>query len=123
LADEITRSLGTMADVVEDVFNRHMIPRLLRLNGMPEENPPKWRHGDIETMDLEELGKYIERLAKSGFPLFPTASGELERRLLEQASLPQPPEGEDFPEIRTEVDDGGTDGREEDGDDDNGRAA
>lgn len=103
LADSKTHlfssSLGALADVAEAVFNRHLIPRLLRLNGLPTENPPQWKHGDVETMDLDELGKYIERLSKAGFPLFPTESGELERRLLQQASLPEPAEGEDFPEL------------------------
>jgi hypothetical protein len=81
-------ALGTFLDGIADVLNRHLVPRLFRLNGLPTDNLPQFVHGDIESLDLEDLAKYIEALAGAGMPLFPTGTGELERYLLEQATLP-----------------------------------
>jgi len=80
--------IGAMADDIESVLNRHLLPRLLGVNGIRVENPPQYRHGDIEQIDLLELGDYIQKLSTAGFPLFPTESGELERELLGRANLP-----------------------------------
>lgn len=64
-------ALGAWLDAIGEVFNRHAIPRLLGLNGFQLENVPKLVHGDIETVDLQELGAFITALSGSGFPLFP----------------------------------------------------
>lgn len=83
-----TAGLGAMLDDIATTLNRHLVPRLLRLNGMTVTHPPQFRHGDVENIDLVELGDYISKLAVAGFPLFPTESGELERELLRAANLP-----------------------------------
>jgi len=80
--------IGAMADDIESVLNRHLVPRMLALNGMRVDTPPQYRHGDIEQIDLNELADYIQKLSMAGFPLFPTESGELERELLRYANLP-----------------------------------
>lgn len=80
--------IGAMADDIESVLNRHLIPRLLEINGIRVETPPKYRHGDIEQIDLQELADYLQKLSMAGFPLFPTDSGEMERELLRYANLP-----------------------------------
>lgn len=64
-------ALGAWLDGIAEVFNRHAIPRLLGLNGMELENLPRLVHGDIETVDLQELGAFIASIAGAGFPLFP----------------------------------------------------
>ena len=81
-------ALGVYLDSVEDVLNRHMVPRLFALNGATLDELPQFRHGDIESADLTELGAYIKELAGAGIALFPTDDGELERHLLRQAGLP-----------------------------------
>jgi hypothetical protein len=81
--------LNALLDDIESVFNRHLIPRLMVLNGMPAERAPMIRHGDVETPDLDVLGDYVSKLAGAGMPLFPTDDGELERELLRAANLPQ----------------------------------
>jgi len=43
-------------------------------------------HGNVETIDLADLGQFIANLANSGMPLFPDA--DLEVALLEAAKLP-----------------------------------
>ena len=80
--------LGALLRGIEDVLNRHLVPRVLALNGMNPERPPAYRFGDIESVDLSELGGFIQQLAGAGMPLFPTESGELEREVLRVANLP-----------------------------------
>ncbi len=92
-------ALGAFLDAVAEVVNRHAIPRLLGLNGIRPEKPPRLVHGDVEEPDLGQLGEYIERLSRAGFPLFPDP--ELQRRLKEAGKLPL---GKDAPES-TEDDD------------------
>ena len=81
--------LNAMLDDVEGTINRHLIPRLMTLNGMDPARAPSIRHGDVETPDLQVLGDYVAKLAGAGMPLFPTDDGELERELLRAANLPQ----------------------------------
>ena len=79
-------AIGAVLDEIEEVMNTHAIPRLFALNGMDLQELPKLRHGDIEDMDLEELGKYITALSGAGMPLFPNSA--LEKALLQAAHLP-----------------------------------
>lgn len=79
-------ALGTILDVVEDVFNRFAVPRLWALNGFNMEKMPKIVHGDIEDPDIEALGTYLQALASLGMTLFPDQ--DLEKYLREAANLP-----------------------------------
>ena len=89
----LAASLGAYADGIQDVLNRHLVPRLFALNGVSLERLPKFVHGDIETMPLDELGEYIGKLAGAGAPLFPDI--DLENHLRQVASLPQRIEDEE----------------------------
>jgi hypothetical protein len=98
MTDLFGTSLGTIMDVIASVFNRFAIRRRQALNGKPVELDPYLVHGDIEGPDLDLVAKYVQALAASGNL---TPSKPLERKLLEMASLPQPPEDQDalpFPE-------------------------
>ena len=79
-------AIGAWLDSISEQFNRFAIPRLFGLNAFPIEDPPKLCHGDIEEVDLTELGEYISKLAGAGVALFPNR--ELENFLLERANLP-----------------------------------
>jgi len=79
-------AIGAFLDEIESIFNTHAVPRLFKLNGFRVENYPQIKHGDIEDVDLEELGNFISKLAGAGMPLFPNE--ELERYLLQVANLP-----------------------------------
>jgi len=79
-------AIGAFLDEIEDVFNTHAVPRLFKLNDFKVENYPELRHGDIESVELSELGEFIQRLSGAGMPLFPNK--ELEKYLLEVANLP-----------------------------------
>lgn len=85
-------ALGAFLDQIADVFNRHLIPRLLRLNGY--EGPyPRLAHSKLEHVDLEILGKYVAALSGVGYPLFPNEL--LEDRLAEVAGFPPPVRDDD----------------------------
>lgn len=91
LADSKT-SITAMAvagwlDGILAVFNRHAIPRLLRLNGMSVTDPPRFVRGDIETPDLATLAQYVGALSSAGVI---TPTPELEDKLLSLAHLPTP---------------------------------
>lgn len=81
-------ALGAWLDEIQEVLNRHAVPRLFALNDFKLEKLPNFVHGAIEQVDLKELGEYIRALAGAGMPLFPTEDGALERYLLEAANLP-----------------------------------
>jgi len=79
-------AIGAFLDEIEDVLNTHAVPRLFKLNDFKVESYPELRHGDIESVELSELGEFIQRLSGAGMPLFPNK--ELEKYLLEVANLP-----------------------------------
>ena len=82
--------LGALLDDIEAVFNRHLVPRLMRLNGFTVEQYPQFRHSDLETVDLVEIADYIQKLSAAGFPLFPSEDNKLEDELMRFAGLPTP---------------------------------
>jgi hypothetical protein len=80
-------AIGAWLDSIADVFNRYAIPRLFKLNSFPVDiELPKIVHGDIETVDLNELGSFIGQMSGAGAALFPDE--ELENHLRRQAGLP-----------------------------------
>lgn len=95
--------LEAILDGIFEVLNRHALPRLWRLNGFPPETQPTLTHGDIEEVDLNELGNFILRLAQANFDL----SGiEVQQEVWRRAGFPQPkdtsmdlPRGEPVEEV------------------------
>lgn len=73
-------AIGSFVDVVQDVFNRKLIPQLWEKNGWDTERMPRWIHGDIESPNLERLGNYVSQLAGSGVQLFDRKTEEFLRR-------------------------------------------
>lgn len=90
-------AIGAFLDIIADVFNRYAIPRLFAFNDFQLEQYPQIKHGDLGSVDLTELGKYVQTLAQAGMPLFP--NGELEKHLLEVAGLPSTNIQEQEPEV------------------------
>jgi hypothetical protein len=81
-------AIGAFLDIISDVFNRYAIPRLFALNDFRLSDHPKIVHGDLESVDLKDLGDYITKLAGAGMPLFPNI--DLEKHLMKIANLPEP---------------------------------
>lgn len=79
-------ALGAILDTIAQVVNRHLIPRLLEVNGMDRNRAPMAVHGDIEQLDLTELGDYVSKLSGAGIE--GVFSPEAQRYLLQQARIP-----------------------------------
>jgi hypothetical protein len=79
-------AIQAFLDSISTIFNRHAVPRLFRLNGSPIKEFPKLVTGDIETVDLEALGDYVQKLSGSGAALFP--DDKLENHLRQAAGMP-----------------------------------
>lgn len=78
-------AVGAYMNEISEVINKHAIPALLEFNGMANVGTPKLVHGDIETMDLNQLALYVQTLANIGVDL----SGEkILNHLRSQAGLP-----------------------------------
>lgn len=84
-------AITSFLDHIAEVVNRTAVPRLWRLNGWPLDRMPKLVHGEVEDVNLTELGEYIGKLAAAGVPLFPNPN--LEEHLHTVAKLPAPTEG------------------------------
>jgi hypothetical protein len=83
-------ALDAWLNSIASVFNRFAVPRLFRLNGWSLESLPAIKHEPVKQISLEELGRFIESVARAGMPLFPDQ--ELESVLRQRADLPEPPE-------------------------------
>lgn len=86
-------AVGAFAQKIADTFNRHLLPRLWKLNGMDLEYMPKLVPADLEKPNLGELGSFIQQLTGAGAQLFPDR--DLENHLRDIAGLPPMPEEAD----------------------------
>lgn len=87
-AQLFSAALGAYMDSICAVITEQGFTRLMRLNGAPLELRPTLTHGDIEQVDLNELGNYVRNLTGSGMVIFP--NDDAERYLMEVAHLPVP---------------------------------
>lgn len=86
-------ALGAWLDSIAAVFNRYAIPRLFALNpGLPQEDLPQLKHGDIESPDLKELGAFIKDMTGVGVII---PDPELENYVRQVAHLPERMEDEE----------------------------
>lgn len=91
-SDIFMQALSAWLDMIEEVFNRYAIPRLFALNpSLPQKNLPKLRHGDVEAINLKELGQFIKDTTGVGAL---TMGPELETWIRDKAKLPPLPEGD-----------------------------
>jgi hypothetical protein len=81
-----TDSLNAWLASAAGVFNRHALPRLLRVNGMDERLTPTLKNLPMANIDLDAVGKYLLNLANAGAMIFPDE--ELQSYLRELAGLP-----------------------------------
>lgn len=79
----LSYGLGGMMDSICEVYNRHFMPRLWANNGLPMETMPTLIHGDVETVDLDELGNFVVRMAQGGFDIT-----DLENEIRRRAGFP-----------------------------------
>lgn len=82
------RACETYLNVIAEVLNRFLLPRIWTYNGLPPELMPKMKPGRVAPVDLVELGAYITALAGAGAPLFPDPATE--EYVREAGGLPAP---------------------------------
>jgi hypothetical protein len=85
--DLFAKALEGWLKTIEEVLNRHLVPRLWRANGFDRDVMPYFMPGKVAPENLEELGSFVERLSRAGFPMAPDE--ELENRLRASAGLPE----------------------------------
>jgi hypothetical protein len=76
----------SIARSISEVFNKHAIEKLLRLNGIKCENPPQLVFGSVARADLSTLAPYLSALADSG--ILTMSDPDLETWAREQADIP-----------------------------------
>jgi hypothetical protein len=85
-------ALGGWIHGQEEVINQIAVPRLFARNAWHLDEYPKVRAGDIETPDLEKLGRLLLSLSQSGAGIFP--DDNIENWVLRSAGLPEKTEAE-----------------------------
>lgn len=83
-------AIGAFMGSIADTFNRHLIPKLMAVNGWDLELAPRLVPEDIESPDISQLADFITKLSGAGAMFFPDV--ELENRLRGMAGLPPVPE-------------------------------
>ena len=84
-------ALGAYLRGMEEVLNRHLLPKLWDLNNLDPVTMPKIRASEVEQPSLAEIGTYLQALAAAGAPIFPDRG--MEEYVREIANLPEMPEG------------------------------
>lgn len=87
-----TRALSGWLESIASIVNRHLIPKLWKINNFDKSIMPHLTPGNIEPVDLEKLSAFVERLSRAGAPLFPDDA--LENNLRELGGLPEKTEEE-----------------------------
>jgi hypothetical protein len=61
--------VGALCWSIAEVFSAQVFPPLWALNGWPIETMPRLEPGDVESVDLDELGNFIVRYSQAGLDL------------------------------------------------------
>ncbi len=85
MTDLFSVAIGTYMDQISEVINRFGVRRLQALNGKPKSLDPKIVHGDLSSIDLDVLGKFLMALSTAGVDI---TNPKIQRKLLETAKLP-----------------------------------
>lgn len=85
--DLFLRSIEGYVKSIAAVLNKNLIPRIWALNGFDEADMPKIKPGPVAPVDLDELGRYVSRIAGVDENIFGD-SGPLRDALLNSAKLP-----------------------------------
>jgi len=83
-------ALEAILESIAEIFNRHAIPRLFKLNAFPGlTDYPKLITGEVLVPNLSEMARYIQALSGAQMPLFPDEN--LEDFLRNIAGMPMKP--------------------------------
>lgn len=81
-----TAALSSFLDTAAAVIDRRAVPILLQFNGIPLDLAPTMKHGDVESVNIQELGEFIAKIAGTGFN--PLATFDAQKVVMEAAKLP-----------------------------------
>ncbi len=84
-------ALTSIADLIEETINRSLIPTLMRLNGIPEELWPEYKHGRIAAREMTVFATALQALGDAG--LLGPVDVPLINTLRQELDLPEVPEG------------------------------
>lgn len=84
--DLFMKACETSINGVAAVLNRHMLPRIWRLNGKDVSTMPVYVPGRLTPVDLAGIADFLQKLGAAGATIFPDE--ELEDYLREEAELP-----------------------------------
>jgi len=76
------QAINALLQAIVAPINRHAIPRLWRLNGFPMELKPTLTHGDVQSVDLKELGQFLTDMSRAGLSV-----DDLENEIRRQAGF------------------------------------
>lgn len=91
-----TAALSSFLDNAGAEIDRVAVPTLMRFNGFPLDLAPTFQHGDVENVNLEELGDFIQKIAGTGFN--PLATVAAQKAIMDMAKLPNEDVGEEMPQ-------------------------
>jgi hypothetical protein len=86
-SDLFVAAITWFVDVIEDTINRHLLPRLWSLNALDPRLMPKMKHGEVATVDLEQIGSFVQKISGAGIPL--AGDRETENTLRRMGKLPE----------------------------------
>ena len=81
-----TSALSSFLDTVCAIVNRQAVVMLLDFNGIDQSLAPSMTHGDVENVNLQELGDFIAKVSSTGFN--PLAGQDAQEKIMDIARLP-----------------------------------
>lgn len=86
-SDLFVAAITWFVDVIEDTINRHLLPRLWSLNAIDPRLMPRVKHGEVATVDLEQVGNFVRAISGAGIPI--GGHLETENTLRRMGKLPE----------------------------------
>lgn len=81
-----TSALSSFLDTACSLIDRRAVPTLLDFNGIPQELAPVLEHGEVEDVNIQELGDFIAKIAGTGFN--PLAEFDAQKHVMQAAHMP-----------------------------------
>lgn len=81
-----TAALSSFLDTACSIIDRKAVTTLLAFNGIPLDMAPTMKHGDVESVNISELGDFIAKVAGTGFN--PLAGMSAQKAVMAAAKLP-----------------------------------
>lgn len=80
-------ALNSVTEMIADVFNQHVVPRLFAINNWRPETLPKIVPDDVDAPDIAVLGSFMSSMQAAGVSWFPDP--DLENYVRDAARLPK----------------------------------